>query len=346
MSDFFELPRTKPANPIETLEMKALALETVKKSERLEKPAETLENPKEFICFSENDEISQRNCENEEKLSEITEKSQKNASNFEEETHHESVRNEPLKKTLEIIEENLEKIKQEATKKQGETEKKQGNLAKNKQISKKIQNIIDFGEAELGEVGEWVERTANCEKNSENSREDSDFDEVFTESHRENQGKTEKMERKSKGNGENVGKIEKFGLGGDKKNTGKGGYMVNNLKDKAKSMQLAQGVKTNNEKTKENMNENEKNFNENNINEHNFNENNANENNINENYDINNKNFNENKRKMIGFHEEEKNLIGEKEPEHYNNNDWEEISKRNLEHLNQSNIRIHTEEDV
>lgn len=41
-------------------------------------------------------------------------------------------------------------------------------------------------------------------------------------------------------------------------------------------------------------------------------------------------------------------VMGSKDEEgdHYSNRDWEEISKRNLEKLNSSNIRMQSEEDV
>jgi len=362
MSDFFELPRPKPNANLETLDMKSLGLNDAAPilqsipSPHLDQISQHLSSAEkpvkdEIIGFTENSQDEERsggNADVQEVLQEISKTYNKNVENQEKmsnddnddkETHHESVAQEPTKNALQIIEENIQSLKKEEIQAQFIAQKQKNTiqikkpLTTNSQLSKKIQNIIDFGENDLGEVGEWVEKTANCNKQDDDFEvKDDDFDEVFDDS----KNKTENIPKSSKESNEdhsmrskNNNNIERFGIGTATNKKSGGGYMMNNLKDKAKSMLLAQGVATaQNNQLKGTIEDDKK-------------------------KDV----------VMIGNPEEEKKLVEEEKGdgfnhlnrvlglnnediEHYTNHDWEEISKRNLEKLNSSNIRMHSEEDM
>ena len=293
MTDFFELPRPKPNANLQTLDMNSLGFKNPSMQDHnlpnKEEQDKVLEdkNPipekeaiNEIINFSDNSQDEDRSgCNPDVQLviQNIKESNDKilenNDANFDNEddkdTYQESVAHESsTKKALQIIEENIQSLKKEEILSQNLSEKqkkpqKNKPLANNSQLSKKIQNIIDFGENDLGEVGEWVEKTANCNKQDEEADEkDSDFENVFDE----NQPKTDtqpKSQRESKEEPVKVTNssrnVEKFGIGPSIIKKSSGGYMMNNLKDKAKSMLLAQGVATvQNEASKLSGNQQEK----------------------------------------------------------------------------------------
>ncbi len=327
MSDFFELPRPKPNPHLSSLDMQSLDLQPPQHSNpQHDAPA----NQHEIIAFDDNsldnndsDEASGGKADvlpihTKETTNEETQKQDKisNVDNEDDkETHHESVAHDSTRKTLAIIEENLEKLKKEDELLNRKSKEK---MSKTPTVSRKIQNIIDFGESDLGEVGEWVEKTANINKADDDDAEgkDSDFEDVFDETKQKNLSETRPKDTKDSGSQEKQMNIEKFGIGKPTNKKTNGGYMVNNLKDKANSMLLAQGVATSSQNP-----------------EH--------------------KKINEGLKKPIVpiFEEEKKPLdVGKEnkreEFDHFSHSDWEEISKRNLEKLNSSNIRIQSEEDV
>ena len=324
MSDFFELPRPQPNPHLTSLDSKSLDLQPP----QLSNPHPPV-NQNEIIAFDDNsldndsdeasggkadvlpihtNEITNEEAQKQDKISNGDNEDDK-------ETRHESVAHDSTRKTLAIIEENLEKLKKEDEFLNRNPQKK---VSKTPNVSRKIQNIIDFGEADLGEVGEWVEKTANINKADEDDDadgKDSDFEDVFNDTKQKNLSETRPKDSRDSGSREKQMNIEKFGIGKSTNKKTSGGYMVNNLKDKANSMLLAQGVATSSQKEQKKMNEGIK--------------------------------------KLIVpiFEEEKKPLeVGQEnkheELDHFSHGDWEEISKRNLEKLNSSNIRIQSEEDV
>lgn len=333
MTDFFELPRPNPNPNLEILDMKSEGFQpSNSQPNSLNDPNKIKISPNnEIIGFSEEDDpntdpviikntLYSNQKQNQEKISELDVDDDK-------ETYHESLAQDSTKKALTIIEESLDKIKKdEATKNLiFQTKKPIVNL----HLSKKIQNIIDFGEADLGEVGEWVEKTANCNVNQEEEDKDSDFEDVFDDSKpkifSENLPKISKEPNEDKNIKDKAKNVEKFGIGksntANKKNNN--GYMLNNLKDKAKYMLLAQGVATSSQKETKEINEGDK---ANLMLEEKKTE------------DVFKKNLEEEK-KIVNTNQDGENL-------EFSNKDWEEISKINLEKLNSSHIRMQSEEDV
>lgn len=322
MTDFFELPRPQPNPNLETLDMQSLGFQPDQK-EPFKKSCNSSPTNSQENSTKKNPEIQSPNhyafpIDKGENLFNYSNEDEK-------ETYHESVSvaHDSTKKALAIIEESLESLKKKEEKpivivKEKATQKQK----QPKNAAQKIKNIIDFGEADLGEVGEWVEKTANCNKqdDDDDQSKDSDFDEVFIENKDGgNDLAVIKSSRDSVSNRSSTGAIpqkpEKFGLGNAGQSNHKkqgGGYMLNNLKDKAKSIQLAQGVSAEREKEQAPIKEK--------------------------------KVFEEEKKLME--EELEKPEIHQEGLEHLTNHDWEEISKRNLEKLNNSNFRIHTEEDT
>ena len=373
MTDFFELPRPNPNPNIETLDMKVFSLDPSPSNPIQENNPhnnfssneanrnEPLKND-EIIAFDEdsfneplsggkaevndvqegssNQETTQKNNYNDEVLQrenplKFMEKNSNNDNEDDKDTYHESLAHDSTgKKTLAIIEESIQSLKKE----ENNVIKpviKQNEQKKSTHLSKKIQNIIDFGEGDLGEVGEWVEKTANVNQQGQDNDDgyDSDFEGVFEDSKPEKDRvealpKSSKESPKTQVFKEKTNNIEKFGIGKPTSKKNSGGYVTNNLKDKAKSMLLAQGVSISQQEESKKVIQDDR-----------------------KQEILLNKHYEE--EKVLLHNDDDKAEIKKKhheanndEIEHYSDHDWEEISRRNLEKLNSSNFRMQSEEDV